>query len=167
MGNRIVAWRRDEMAENEDLISLNLPPFDFRFRGEGKDLEIFDAFRRKFVRLTPEEWVRQHFLRYLVDHRRYPASLIAVEMGFRYQQMLRRADIVVHGRRGAPFLLVECKAPDVRIVQATFDQVSRYNRVVGARYLAVTNGLNHYCWRLDDDRYEFLNGPPAFDTEDV
>lgn len=152
------------MKVDDGLTHLNLPPCDVRLDGDGEERVIFDSIRRKFVRCTPEEWVRQHFLRYLVDHRGYPASLIAVEMGFRFQDMVRRADIVVHGRSGKPFLLIECKAPDVAIRQATFDQVSGYNRVIQARYLAVTNGLKHYCWRIERDtgRYEFLDGLPAF-----
>lgn len=154
------------MRAAEELIRLNLPECDLEVRDETGDLEIFDAIRRKFVRCTPEEWVRQHFLRYLIDHRRYPSSLIAVEVGFRYQNMLRRADIVAHGRRGEPFLLVECKAPDVAVSQSTFDQVSRYNRVVNARYLAATNGLKHYCWHVDSatGEYDFLNGLPPYET---
>ncbi|MEX1054852.1 MAG: type I restriction enzyme HsdR N-terminal domain-containing protein [Rhodothermales bacterium] len=125
---------------------------------------IFDSFRQKYVRLTPEEWIRQHFLEYLVRVCRYPASLIAVEMAFQYQEMRRRADIVVHDRIGRPFLMAECKAQDVQIVQSTFDQVSRYNRVVGARYLTVTNGVSHYCWQVDTDTgsYRFLDGIPKF-----
>lgn len=151
-----------------EMIQLNLPSCDLVVRDEGEERVIFDPIRRKFVRLTPEEWVRQHFLRYLIDRCRYPASLMAVEMGFRFQEMPRRADIVAHGRQGRPYLMVECKSPDVAIVQATFDQVSRYNRVVQARFLAVTNGLKHYCWRIDREsgRYEFLNGIPPFDEDD-
>ena len=152
-----------------DLIQLNLPECDLAIQGEGAGRVIFDPIRRKFVRLTPEEWVRQHFLKYLIDRCRYPASLMAVEMGFQYQEMPRRADIVVHGRQGKPYLMVECKSPDVSVIQATFDQVSRYNRVVRAQYLAVTNGLKHYCWRIDRDsgRYEFLNGIPPFESHDT
>ncbi len=148
------------------LTPLNLPRCELSLRDAGGELEVFDAIRRKFVRCTPEEWVRQNFLRYLIDHRGYAASLIAVEMGFRYQDMLRRADILAHDRRGRPFLLVECKAPDVPIGQATFDQVSRYNRVVGARFLAATNGLKHFCWRVvpESGSYEFLNGVPPHET---
>lgn len=144
---------------------LNLPEYEFEIRGEGDKRVIFDPIRRRYVRLNPEEWVRQHFLQYLTRDCGYPSYLIAVEMAFRFQRMPRRADIVVHDRRGSPFLMVECKAPGVRIAQASFDQVSRYNRVVGARYLAVTNGREHYCWRIDRDRgaYEFLDGIPDFE----
>ncbi len=152
------------MADPERLAVLNLPAYELRIKaGEA----VFDPIRSKYVRLTPEEWVRQHFLQYLIRDCGYPASLIAVEMGFAYQRMPRRADIVVHDRRGAPFLLAECKAPDVDIRQATFEQVSRYNHVVDARYLAATNGIVHYCWQIDrsSGRYEFLNGVPRFDTD--
>ena len=149
------------------MIQLNLPTCELVMRGEGEERVIFDPIRRKFVRLTPEEWVRQHFLRYLIDRCRYPASLMAVEMGFQFQEMPRRADIVAHGRQGTPYLMVECKSPGVSIVQATFDQVSRYNRVIQARFLAVTNGLKHYCWRIDSGsgQYEFLKGIPPFEDD--
>lgn len=160
--------QENDGLESGELVRLNLPRCDLPIRDASDGRSVFDAIRRKFVRLTPEEWVRQHFLRYLTDHRHYPAALIAVEMGFRFQGMMRRADIVVHGRQGAPFLLIECKAPDVKIVQATFDQVSSYNRVVEARFLAVTNGLKHFCWRIDSEsgRYEFLDGLPRFDDQE-
>lgn len=152
------------MDDLDAFTSLNLPEYELDVHSDEGERSVYDPIRRKFVRLTPEEWVRQHFLRYLVTERGYPAGLTVVEMGFRYQTMLRRADIVVHDRRGTPLLMAECKAPDVRITQSTFDQVSRYNRVVGSRLLAATNGLQHYCWRIDraTGGYEFLDGVPAF-----
>lgn len=152
-------------TDRDEYLSLNLPAFEPTIRADGIHQVIYDPIRSKYVRLTPEEWVRQHFLQYLIRYRRYPAPLIAVEMGFQYQQMPRRADIVVHNRLGGPFLMVECKAPGVPVVQTTFDQVSRYNRVVDARYLAVTNGLSHYCWRIDrkTGSYEFLSGVPDYE----
>lgn len=155
------------MANPDELASLNLPAYELSVRSVEGRRTVFDPIRRKFVRLSPEEWVRQHFLQYLIQDCSYPSSLIAVEMGFLFQEMPRRADIVVHDRRGTPFLMVECKAPDVGIGQSTFDQVSRYNRVVSARYLAVTNGRIHYCWRVDraTGAYEFLGGVPPFHTE--
>lgn len=144
------------------LPALNLPVYEAQIRILDEKRDIFDPIRRQFVRLTPEEWVRQHFLQYLSRKCGYPSSLMAVEKGFAYQKMARRADIVVHDRRGLPFLLVECKAPNVSISQSTFDQVSRYNRVVQARFLMVTNGLKHYCWTIEGDSYRFLDGPPPF-----
>lgn len=152
------------MNESSGLTTLNLPARDLQVRSDGGTRSVFDPIRSKYVRLTPEEWVRQHFLGYLVSDCGYPSALIAVEMGFKYQEMMRRADIVVHDRRGSPFLMAECKAPEVPIKQTTFDQVSRYNRVVGASFLAVTNGMEHFCWSVDraSGRYEFLDGIPPF-----
>lgn len=144
------------------LPDLNLPRFEPEIRVAGTKRDIFDPVRRRFVRLTPEEWVRQNFMQYLSRTCGYPASLMAVEKGFEFQQMAWRADVVVHDRRGRPFLMVECKAPNVRISQATFDQVSRYNRVVKARFLIATNGLKHYCWSIEGTTYRFLDGPPPF-----
>lgn len=159
----------DEMADRDQLTSLNLPDYDVRIRSEAGKRFVYDPLRRKYVRLTPEEWVRQHFLQYLMRDCGYPGSLIAVEMGFAYQNMPRRADIVVHDRQGAPFLMAECKAPDVGIEQSTFDQVARYNVVVNARFLAVTNGMHHYCWRTDraTGTHEFLNGVPSFGAPSI
>ena len=107
--------------------------------------------------------MRVHFLHFLIRDCGYPLALIAVEMHFEYQGMSRRADIVAHDRRGVPSLMVECKAPEVRIGSAAFEQIAKYNRVVGARYLAVTNGLHHYCWSSDcpDD---FMDRIPPFEA---
>ena len=144
---------------------LNLPHCDFEFgTKEGKDM-ILDPVRRKFVRLTPEEWVRQHFAQYLIRERGFPAALMAIEKGFLYQGMLRRADIVAYDRRGSALLMVECKAPGVDVTQETFDQVAGYNMVIGARYLVVTNGHSHYCCEIDKETssYEFLDEIPLFE----
>ena len=145
---------------------LNLPPYDFLVQERTDKTFIFDAIRQKYVRLTPEEWVRQHFVRFLVEEQQVPAALVAIEMGFTYQQMPRRADIVVHARTGAPLLMAECKAPEVPVRQATFDQVARYNKVVQAKYLVVTNGLVHYCWSLDPaaHTYQFLDALPVYEA---
>ena len=145
---------------------LNLPPYAFDVQARKGKPVIFDRQRRKFVRLTPEEWVRQHFIRFLVEEQQVPPALIAVEMGFTYQRMPRRADVVVYGRHGRPLLMAECKAPDVPVRQATFDQVARYNKVVQADYLVVTNGITHYCWRLDAAAraYHFLDALPTYEA---
>ena len=145
---------------------LNLPAYPFQLRTEGERTTIFDPLRQRYVRLTPEEWVRQHFVQYLIQGLGYPRALIAVEMGFTYQGMARRADVVVHDRQGHPLLMVECKAPEVEVGQATFDQVARYNMVVQANYLVVTNGLVHYCCVLDRaaHTYRFLDALPRYDA---
>ena len=112
----------------------------------------------------PEEWVRQHVLCFLREQKHYPAGLIAVEKGFTFQGIPWRADIIVHGNQGQPVLLVECKAPDVQIDQRVFDQVARYNQVIRAEYLYVTNGLQHFCSRIDWDQksYAFITSVPEY-----
>ena len=144
---------------------LNLPAYDFPTRTIRGRKMVFDPIRKKYVRLTPEEWVRQHFVQYMVQELGYPAALIGIEWAFTYQGMGRRADVVVHDRRGQPVLMVECKAPDVPISQDTFDQVARYNRVIRARYLVVTNGYEHYACALDREQetYRFLDRLPFYD----
>ena len=145
--------------------TLNLPPYAFTTRQiDGKEM-IFDPVRQKYVRLTPEEWVRQHFVQYLIQEQGVPQALIAIEMGFTYQGMQRRADVVIYDRQGQPLMMVECKAADVTVQQAAFDQVARYNKVVEARYLVVTNGLDHYCCVLDHAQhtYRFLEALPRYE----
>ena len=143
---------------------LNLPVYEFRVQEIGGKEMIYDSFRQKYVRLTPEEWVRQHFVQYLVQEQGVPKSLVAIEMAFTSQGMRRRADVVVYSREGRPVLMVECKSPEVAIRQEVFDQVARYNKVVKAEYLVATNGLVHYCCRLDPSltSFHFLNELPAY-----
>ena len=143
---------------------LNLPTYPFRIQQqEGKKL-IFDEIRKKLVSLTPEEWVRQHFIRYLIDVKEYPASLIAVEAGLKLNRNRFRADLLVYNRLGQPLALIEFKAPSVKITQITFDQITRYNMTFKVPYLIVSNGLEHYCCRinLEDQTYVFLKEIPQF-----
>ena len=145
--------------------TLNLPAYEFVTREcEGKR-DIYDSIREKYVRLTPEEWVRQHFVQYLIHEHDVPAGLVAIEHAFTDLEMPRRADIVVYGRQGQPLLIVECKAPGVPVAQDTFDQVARYNRVLRVPYLTVTNGLEHYACRIDFEAasYSFLDELPLYD----
>ncbi|MBX2822893.1 MAG: type I restriction enzyme HsdR N-terminal domain-containing protein [Rhodothermaceae bacterium] len=118
-----------------------------------------------WVALQPEEWVRQHVLVFLMADRGVPTGLIAVEKGFTYQGKPYRADIIVHDREGKPAMMIECKAPEISISQAAFDQVATYNQVIRARYLYVTNGLLHFCSKIDWSRqtYEFISSVPGFD----
>src|SRR5690554_2316034 len=128
---------------------LNLPSGDFRITDiEGK-LNIFDPLRKKFLILTPEEWVRQHVIHYLIHYRDYPKSLFSLEKGMKYNQIQKRFDILVLDRTGAPFLLVECKAPDVRLSQQTAEQIAVYNKIIKARYLSISNGVQHICLATD------------------
>ena len=146
--------------------TLNLPAYSFHIQGTGGQQTIFDPIRQKYVRLTPEEWVRQHFVQFLVQEQGMPASLIAIEKAFLFQKMTWRADIVVHDRQGRPLLMVECKAPEIAVKQAAFDQVTRYNKVIQAKYLVVTNGLVHYCAALDmaAHTYRFLDSLPTYEA---
>ena len=129
-------------------MQLNLPKYDARVRrlADGS-LQIYDALRRKHVALTPEEWVRQHFVHWLMDVKHYPASLMANEVGLRLNGTLRRCDTVAFGLDGRPAVLVEYKAPEVAVTEKVFEQIARYNLVMGARFLIVSNGLRHYCCR--------------------
>ncbi len=145
---------------------LKLPPCSLRIKeGPGNGL-IYDSLRKKYVALTPEEWVRQHFVNYLTAWLGYPPGLIKIETSFRLNSMLRRADILVHDRAGEPVLIVECKAPEVKISQEVFDQVINYNFNYGVRYLIVTNGITHYAGRIDSASRSFvlLAAIPDYET---
>lgn len=146
---------------------LNLPPFEHKIlQREGK-ATIFDSIRKKYVALTPEEWVRQHFVHYLTDCLQYPKSLVNVENGLRFNRMQRRSDIVVYDRQGVPFMIIECKSYKQRINNNVFEQVTLYNNTLKAKFIVVTNGLQHYCCRIDHQqkRYTFQEDLPAFECE--
>lgn len=134
---------------------LKLPPCSLRIKeGPGGQL-VYDSLRKKYVSLTPEEWVRQHFVAYLTEYLHYPPGLIRTEASFRLHSMLRRADILIHDRAGEPVMIVECKAPTVKLSQEVFDQVINYNFSYGVKYLIVTNGMTHYAGRIDMQGHTF------------
>ncbi|HKL07937.1 MAG TPA: type I restriction enzyme HsdR N-terminal domain-containing protein [Bacteroidales bacterium] len=143
---------------------LNLPTYSFNIKFKEQRKYIFDFIRRKYVLLTPEEWVRQNFLKYLVEEKKYPASLIAVEKEFKLNTLSKRSDAVVYNQSGNPFLMIECKATSVPIDQNVFDQIARYNMKLNVEYLVVTNGLAHYCCKIDikNQKYYFLKDIPEF-----
>ncbi|MBO6533586.1 MAG: type I restriction enzyme HsdR N-terminal domain-containing protein [Muricauda sp.] len=143
---------------------LNFPPYSFRIKNSQNRQYIFDGIRKKFVVLQPEEWVRQHVLRYLVFTKNYPKSLINVEKQLLVNELKKRYDVVVYNPDGSIFLLIECKAPEVNITQATFDQIARYNYQLEAQHLMVTNGLDHYYCEMDhvNEKYRFLEDIPDF-----
>ncbi len=143
---------------------LNFPHYQFEIQESDGRHVIFDGLRKKWLQLLPEEWVRQHVVQYLIQERDVPAGLIGIEKGFQFQGMQRRADLIVHDRQGAPVLMVECKAPSVKISQDVFDQVARYNMVIHAAYLFVTNGLQHYCCKIEADtrQYTFMHELPVY-----
>jgi len=143
---------------------LNLPPYPFKITDENWQLFLFDEIRKKEVVLTPEEWVRQHFVQYLIREKNYPRSLIRLEGGLRLHGRARRSDIVVFNNQGEKVLMVECKAPSVKITQSVFDQIARYNMVHRIGLLAVTNGLQHYYCRIDheNERFDFIESLDSY-----
>ncbi|TSD66007.1 type I restriction enzyme HsdR N-terminal domain-containing protein [Inquilinus sp. KBS0705] len=146
------------------LTPLNLPPYPFKLTEQNGQLTVFDELRKKNIVITPEEWVRQHFVQYLIKHKQYPKTLIKLEGGLKLHGNAKRTDIVVFNTAGQKILLVECKAPSVTISQATFDQAARYNMVHKVSLLAVTNGLRHYYCHIDHEKqsYSFMEELPAY-----
>ncbi len=141
---------------------LNFPDYDFKLKQQTGKWFIFDPVRKKYYVLTPEEWVRQHVLQYLIIDKKYPLQWIAVEKELHINRTKRRFDIVVFNRELKPEILVECKAPQVAVTQKTFDQANQYNWLIKAPYLFLTNGLKHYICRIDfmNNKYEFLKELP-------
>lgn len=143
---------------------LNLPNYIFKLKSNENKTLIFDKWRKKYLVLTPEEWVRQHFVQYLIDEKKYPVSLIAIEKQLTINNLKKRTDIVIFSSDGMPDIIVECKAPKIKISQDTFDQIARYNLKLNANYLVVTNGLQHYFCKLDkeNETYIFLKDIPNY-----
>lgn len=145
---------------------LNLPPIDAPVRPDADSrrggLEIYDILRQRWVALTPEEWVRQHFVRFLMAERAFPQAFMANEIALKLNSTTRRADTLIYTRDLHPIAVVEYKAPEVPVTQKVFDQIARYNSVLGARYLIVSNGMRHYCCRFTPDGYRFLPDIPAY-----
>lgn len=145
--------------------NLSLPAYDFRYTVKENKKYIFDIIRKKYVLLTPEEWVRQNFIRYLISEKGYPQSLVRVEMFFKLNRLSKRADIALFNRNGQSKVLIECKSPKVTISQVVFEQVARYNLSFKVDFLIVTNGLQHYCCKMDykQKAYSFLKEIPGFE----
>ncbi|HLV91577.1 MAG TPA: type I restriction enzyme HsdR N-terminal domain-containing protein [Aequorivita sp.] len=141
---------------------LNFPAYSFRFKNSENKPLAFDDIRKKFVVLTPEEWVRLHVVQFLIIEKKFPKSLINVEKQLKINNITKRYDVVVFNSDGSIFLIVECKAPSIPITQITFDQIARYNLTLRAEYLMVTNGLEHYFCQMDfeNQRYVFLKDIP-------
>ena len=144
--------------------ALNFPRYNFRLKNSENKTLIFDEIRKKFVVLQPEEWVRQHIVRYLITEKKYPKSLINVEKEIRINGLRKRYDIVIYNSDGSIHLVVECKAPKVKITQEVFDQIARYNLELDARFLMVSNGIHHYYCMLDRNKkcFNFLKDIPNF-----
>lgn len=136
-------------------IPLNLPSYSYKTRVNESVLQIFDLVRKKYVQLTPEEWVRQHFINYLVVQCGVPKGLIGVEVALKLNAVNHRADIVIYSKQGSPIALVECKAPEVELNASVIEQVGRYNIHFKAKYLFITNGLKHYSVIVDWENMQF------------
>ncbi len=145
---------------------LNFPIYSFRFKNSENKVAIFDEIRKKFIILTPEEWVRQHVIQFLIQEKKYPKSYINVEKLIKINDLNKRYDAIIYQPNGEIFLLIECKAPEVKITQETFNQIARYNLTLNAKYLMVSNGLNHYFCQMDfeNEKYNFLAELPEFVT---
>jgi len=143
---------------------LNLPAYDVRLRGTREKPEIFDFLRRRFVALTPEEWVRQHFTHFLVDHKGYPKGLLGNEIELRIGRKRLRCDSILYDTSARPVMIIEYKAPTIALTQRVFHQISAYNLLLHVDYLVVSNGLQHYCCRMDYEHhsFQFLADIPLF-----
>lgn len=143
---------------------LNLPPFEIKLRSTKARPQIFDILRKKYIALTPEEWVRQHFVHFLVEHKGYPAALMANEIQLKVGEKTLRADSVLYSRDLKPRMIIEYKAPHIPITQKVFDQISIYNMLLHVDYLVVSNGLQHYICKMDynDKKYLFLEDIPDY-----
>lgn len=143
---------------------LNLPTYDFKLKSNQNKTLIFDNLRKKYLVLTPEEWVRQHFVQFLIDEKKYPISLIALEKQLTINNLKKRSDILIFNKEGNHEIIVECKAPSIKITQDTFDQIARYNLKLKAKFLIVTNGLEHFYCKMDfkNKTYIFLKEIPNY-----
>jgi hypothetical protein len=146
------------------MYALNLPTFEYKLKKADGKVWVFDVIRKKFVVLTPEEWVRQHFVNYLIQHLQYPKSLIKIEGGLTLNQLQKRSDIVVFDRSAKPWMVIECKAPTLRLSEETLHQAAAYNSKLKAMYLTVTNGMMSLCSLTDwnDNRTVLLEEMPSF-----
>ncbi len=146
-------------------VQLNLPAYPFKIRKDDSCHYIFDEIRKKYLVLTPEEWVRQHFVQFIIAEKKYPKTLVRLEGGMKLNTLSKRTDIIAYNSLGEKVLLIECKAPSVKITQKVFDQIARYNIVHRIPLLAVTNGLEHYFCRIDfaAGSYSFLQDLPLYE----
>lgn len=144
--------------------ALNLPKTDLKIITKNGKLQVFDTLRRKYVVLTPEEWVRQQFVHYLIQYKGYPAECIGNEVSITLNGTKKRCDSVVYGCNAQPTMIVEYKSPQVDISQRVFEQISRYNVKLKVKWLIVSNGLQHYCCLIDyeNDTYEFVEDIPTY-----
>ena len=147
------------------MYSLNLPSYPIKIKEKGEKQLIFDFLRRKYVALTPEEWVRQHFVHFLMEHKGYPQALLANEVELKVGEKKLRCDTLLYNRDLKPRMIIEYKAPTIQLQQKTFDQISAYNLLLKVDYLVISNGLQHYCCKMDytQQRYSFLEQLPDYE----
>ena len=145
---------------------LNLPPFDVRVKNVDGHQQIFDVLRRRFVALTPEEWVRQHFVHFLLEHKSYPKGLLCNEIELKVGEKKLRCDTLLYNRALQPQMIIEYKAPHIALTQRVFDQISVYNMLLHVDYLVISNGIRHYCCQMDyaQNRYQFLTDIPNYSS---
>jgi hypothetical protein len=155
------------MEDVKGLKKLNLPEYTFRLKKEAGRMFIFDPIRKKYVALNAEEWVRQHFILFLIREKQFPEARMAVEKKVCINSRPQRFDLLIYDRRGEPHTMAEFKAPEVKITQQAFDQIVRYNRVLKVKYIIVSNGLQHYACRMDYENkdYSFLKDVPVYVDE--
>lgn len=146
-------------------MEINLPPYETKFREQGGKHQIFDVLRRKYVALTPEEWVRQHVVHYLLDYKGYPKGLLANEVELVIGEKKLRCDTLLYNRALQPQMIIEYKSPEIDLTQRVFDQITAYNFLLHVDYLVVSNGRQHYCCRMDYERqsYQFLKEIPRYE----
>lgn len=147
-------------------VSLNFPSYPFRIKEELGKTFIFDELRKRFLVLTPEEWVRQHLVKFLIEEKKYPRTMIKLEGGLKLNALQKRSDILLYNNTGEKIMLAECKATSIKITQDTFDQIARYNFIHRVKWLVVSNGLQHFCCEIDfkNNSYRFEKEIPAFMT---
>ena len=144
---------------------LNLPPYKFRIKKVDEKLQIFDSQRKKYISLTPEEWVRQNFIRYLIEDKHYPAAYLAIEKQISMNGMKKRCDALLYNSDANPIMIIEFKAPGIQITQQTFDQAAVYNSKLQVDFLMISNGLNHYCCKVNtvESNYSFFLEIPTYE----
>jgi len=146
------------------MTNLNLPTYSFKIKSKENILYIFDILRKKNVVLTPEEWVRQNYIQFLISEKKYPKSHIAIEKQLKINNLVKRTDILIFDKNGLPYIIVECKSPKVKITQDVFDQIAKYNLKLKAKYLIVTNGIKHFYCQMDHQqmKFDFLKEIPGY-----
>ena len=144
------------------MIALNLPPAELKIKEQDSKPFVFDRLRKQYVRLTPEEWVRQHFIHFLIEEKNYPQGRLANEVCITLGNVNRRCDTVLYDLQLRPRMIIEYKAPSVKITQSVFEQILRYNMCLNVSYLIVSNGLEHFCCKIENNNYTFLKEIPEY-----